>query len=90
MSRRDADPHFVAVLASTPRARYRAHTESSPEELAEMEACRIGHLEDFICNGYLDAGGNYDLGVILHMSYLQLERIYLRMRLEGEHRRFRS
>ncbi len=51
------------------------------------------HLEDFICNGYLDAGSNYDLGMILHMTYLQLERIYLRMRLEGNTirlQRFRS
>jgi len=75
----------VAALASAPRARYRAHTKSSSEKLAEIEACRVEHLEDFICNGYLDAGSNYDLGVILHMTYLQVERIYLRMRLEGEH-----
>ena len=38
-----------------------------------MEACRVSHLEDFDWEGYLDAGSNYDLGVILHMSYLDLE-----------------
>ena len=43
------------------------------------------HLEEFVCNSYMDAGSNYDLGVVLHMIYLPLERIYLRMRLEGEH-----
>ncbi len=68
MGRRDADPHFVAALASTPRARYRAHTESSSEERAEMEARRMEHLEDFLYNGYLDAGSNYDLGVTYDLS----------------------
>jgi len=85
MGRREADPPFVAALASTPRARYRAHTESSPRELAEVEARRVDHLEMFVGNGYLDAGRNYDLGVILDMHYLELGRIYLRMRLGGEH-----
>ena len=43
------------------------------------------YLEEFVYNGYLDADSNYDLGEVLHMTYLQLERVYLRMRLGGEH-----
>ena len=45
------------------------------------------YLEEFVYNGYLDAGSNYDLGEVLHMTYLQLERVYLRMRLQlgGKH-----
>ena len=51
----------------------RAHTKSLPRALAAMEACRVSHLEDFDWEGYLDAGSNYDLDVILHMSYRELE-----------------
>ncbi|KAL0046260.1 hypothetical protein WJX82_007329 [Trebouxia sp. C0006] len=37
-----------------------------------MEACRVSHLEDFDWEGYLDAGSNYDLDVILHIPVLGL------------------
>ena len=73
IGRREADPHSVTALASTPRARYRAHTESSSKELAAKKACRVSHAEDFTGNGYLDASSNFDLGVILHMTYRELE-----------------
>ena len=76
MGRREARLHFVAALA-TPRFRYREHTESSARELAAVEACRVNHLDFFIIFEWLsDAGGNYDLGGILHMSYFEFERIY--------------
>lgn len=38
-----------------------------------------------ICLQWLPGRSCYDLGEVLHMTYLQLERVYLGMRLGGEH-----